>query len=93
MPKRTDIDSGQVEITSQNHNFAVDASSFASLGRQVRMTHVNLNDDVCEGLEVVGERCFSVQHHPEAGPGPHDSRYLFDQFETLMGGTVAHAQA
>ncbi len=42
------------------------------------MTHVNLNDGVCEGLEVVGERCFSVQHHPEAGPGPHDSRYLFD---------------
>ncbi len=73
-----------VEITSQNHNFAVDADSFAGLGREVRMTHVNLNDGVCEGLEVVGERCFSVQHHPEAGPGPHDSRYLFDQFDELM---------
>ena len=73
-----------VEITSQNHNFAVDAESFAGLGRQVRMTHVNLNDGVCEGLEVVGERCFGVQHHPEAGPGPHDSRYLFDQFDALM---------
>jgi carbamoyl-phosphate synthase small subunit len=83
------LDSGQVEITSQNHNFAVDADSFAGLGRQVRMTHVNLNDGVCEGLEVVGERCFSVQHHPEASPGPHDSRYLFDQFEALMSGTVA----
>jgi len=74
-----------IEITSQNHNFAVDADSFAGLGRSVRMTHVNLNDGVCEGLEVVGERCFSVQHHPEAGPGPHDSRYLFQQFDELMG--------
>lgn len=76
----------RIEITSQNHNFAVDPDSFAGLGRQVRMTHVNLNDGVCEGLEVVGERCFSVQHHPEAGPGPHDSRYLFDQFDALMRG-------
>ena len=73
-----------IEITSQNHNFAVDADTLGALGREVRMTHVNLNDGVCEGLEVVGERCFSVQHHPEAGPGPHDSRYLFDQFDELM---------
>jgi carbamoyl-phosphate synthase small subunit len=78
-----------IEITSQNHNFAVDPDSFAGLGKQVRMTHVNLNDGVCEGLEVVGERCFSVQHHPEAGPGPHDSRYLFDQFDALMNRKVA----
>jgi carbamoyl-phosphate synthase small subunit len=77
-----------IEITSQNHNFAVDAGSFGGLGRQVRMTHVNLNDGVCEGLEVVGERCFSVQHHPEAGPGPHDSRYLFDRFDALMASTA-----
>jgi carbamoyl-phosphate synthase small subunit len=73
-----------IEITSQNHNFAVDAESFGGLGKSVRMTHVNLNDGVCEGLEVVGERCFSVQHHPEAGPGPHDSTYLFAQFDELM---------
>ena len=73
-----------IEITSQNHNFAVDADSFSGLAKQVRMTHVNLNDGVCEGLEVVGERCFSVQHHPEAAPGPHDSRYLFSQFDELM---------
>jgi carbamoyl-phosphate synthase small subunit len=73
-----------IEITSQNHNFAVDADTLSTLGREVRMTHVNLNDGVCEGLEVVGERCFSVQHHPEAGPGPHDSRYLFAQFDELM---------
>jgi carbamoyl-phosphate synthase small subunit len=76
-----------IEITSQNHNFAVDPDSFAGLGRRLRMTHVNLNDGVCEGLEVVGERCFSVQHHPEAGPGPHDSRYLFAQFDALMSGS------
>jgi carbamoyl-phosphate synthase small subunit len=74
----------RIEITSQNHNFAVDADSFGGLSKQVRMTHVNLNDGVCEGLEVVGERCFSVQHHPEAGPGPHDSRYLFTRFDELM---------
>jgi carbamoyl-phosphate synthase small subunit len=80
---------GDIEITSQNHNFAVDAGSFAGLDRQVAMTHVNLNDGVCEGLEVVGERCFSVQHHPEASPGPHDSRYLFAQFDALMGGKVS----
>lgn len=77
-----------VEITSQNHNFAVDADSFAALGREVQMTHVNLNDGVCEGLQVVGERCFSVQHHPEAGPGPHDARYLFTQFDELMTGNT-----
>ncbi|MEO6653828.1 MAG: glutamine-hydrolyzing carbamoyl-phosphate synthase small subunit [Ilumatobacteraceae bacterium] len=76
-----------IEITSQNHNFAVDADSFADLDTAVQMTHVNLNDGVCEGLEVVGERCFGVQHHPEAAPGPHDSRYLFDQFDALMTGT------
>jgi carbamoyl-phosphate synthase small subunit len=76
----------RIEITSQNHNFAVDPDSFAGLGKRVRMTHVNLNDGVCEGLEVVGERCFSVQHHPEAGPGPHDSQYLFTQFDALMSG-------
>lgn len=79
----------RIEITSQNHNFAVDPDSFAGLGKQVRMTHVNLNDGVCEGLEVVGERCFSVQHHPEAGPGPHDSQYLFTQFDALMSGKVS----
>jgi carbamoyl-phosphate synthase small subunit len=81
-----DIDTGRIEITSQNHNFAVDADSFSGLGKQVRMTHVNLNDGVCEGLEVVGERCFSVQHHPEAGPGPHDSRHLFERFAQMMDG-------
>jgi carbamoyl-phosphate synthase small subunit len=72
----------RVEITSQNHNFAVSADS---LGDAATMTHVNLNDGVCEGMQVTGERAFSVQHHPEANPGPHDANYLFDQFAELLG--------
>ena len=72
----------RVEITSQNHNFAVDPDS---LGGRATMTHVNLNDGVCEGLQVSGELAFSVQHHPEANPGPHDSNYLFDQFAEMLG--------
>lgn len=72
---------GRVEITSQNHNYAVDPDS---VGRGVEITHVNLNDGVCEGLRVRGEPVFSVQHHPEAGPGPHDAAYLFDEFTALM---------
>jgi len=79
-----DLTTDRIEITSQNHNFAVDADSFGQLERDVHMTHVNLNDGVCEGLEVRGAQCFSVQHHPEAGPGPHDSIYLFDRFASLM---------
>ena len=76
-----DLTTGTIEITSQNHNYALDASTFA--GRAVQ-THVNLNDGVCEGIEVPGERAFAVQHHPEAGPGPHDSAYLFDRFAELI---------
>ena len=77
--------SGRIEITSQNHNFAVAADGLTGVAE---MTHVNLNDGVCEGFRVVGERAFSVQHHPEAGPGPHDSRYLFDEFAALLAGGV-----
>ncbi len=72
---------GKIEITSQNHNFAVDPDS---LSGRATMTHVNLNDGVCEGFAVDGELAFSVQHHPEANPGPHDARYLFDQFADMM---------
>ncbi|HEX9260542.1 MAG TPA: glutamine-hydrolyzing carbamoyl-phosphate synthase small subunit, partial [Acidimicrobiales bacterium] len=75
------LTTGKVEITSQNHNFAVDA---ASLPPGVAMTHVNLNDDVCEGLMAADRHAFSVQYHPEAGPGPHDSRYLFTMFASAM---------
>ncbi len=72
---------GAIEITSQNHNFAVHADSLAD---RAEITHVNLNDGVCEGIRVLGAPAFGVQHHPEAGPGPHDSRYLFEAFERLM---------
>jgi carbamoyl-phosphate synthase small subunit len=73
--------SGRIEITSQNHNFCVDP---ASLGGRVEVTHLNLNDHTNEGMRVLDAPAFSVQYHPEAGPGPHDSRYLFDQFARLM---------
>ena len=76
----------KVEITSQNHNFAVDP---ASLGGIAEMTHVNLNDGVCEGLQVNGEQAFSVQHHPEANPGPHDANYLFGQFADMIAANAA----
>lgn len=76
-----DIATGKVEITSQNHNFCVDP---ASLADKVSVTHVNLNDNTNEGMQVRGKRAFSVQYHPEAGPGPHDSRYLFARFADLM---------
>lgn len=75
------VATGSVEITSQNHNFCVDADSITSL---VDVTHVNLNDGTNEGMRVRDARAFSVQYHPEAGPGPHDSRYLFAQFADLM---------
>jgi carbamoyl-phosphate synthase small subunit len=71
----------RVEITCQNHGFAVDPESLA--GTRAWLTHVNLNDGTVEGLEVPGF-AFSVQYHPEAGPGPHDSRYLFDEFRRLI---------
>ncbi len=73
--------SGHIEITSQNHNFCVDP---ASLEGKVEVTHLNLNDRTNEGMRVLGMPAFSVQYHPEAGPGPHDSRYLFDMFADLM---------
>jgi carbamoyl-phosphate synthase small subunit len=75
------IATGQVEITSQNHNFAVAADTLAG---RAEVTHVNLNDGVCEGLRVLDAPAFSVQYHPEAGPGPHDARYLFEEFRLLM---------
>ncbi|NBW91954.1 MAG: carbamoyl phosphate synthase small subunit, partial [Actinobacteria bacterium] len=72
---------GTVEITSQNHNFCVDASSLTGIAD---ITHTNLNDFTNEGMSVRDSRAFSVQYHPEAGPGPHDSRYLFNEFRQLM---------
>lgn len=71
----------QVEITSQNHGFAVDENS---LGDDIKVTHVNLNDNTVEGIQLLSFPAFSVQYHPEASPGPHDARYLFERFIDLM---------
>jgi carbamoyl-phosphate synthase small subunit len=76
------VSTGAVEITSQNHNYAVAEDSV----RGASVTHVNLNDGVVEGLRVHGAPAFSVQYHPEAGPGPHDARYLFEEFRALIEG-------
>ncbi len=79
-----DLSTGKIEITSQNHNFAVAADGLSGIAT---MTHVNLNDGVCEGLAANEANAFSVQHHPEAGPGPHDSAYLFDRFAERLAGS------
>ena len=73
--------SDRIEITCQNHGFAVDAESLAATG--ARLTHINLNDHTVEGLEA-DRSAFGVQYHPEAGPGPHDSRYLFERLRRLV---------
>jgi carbamoyl-phosphate synthase small subunit len=75
------VDRDHVEITCQNHGFAVDPESLDATA--ARTTHINLNDRTVEGMEVPGV-AFSVQYHPEAGPGPHDSRYLFERFHELI---------
>jgi len=72
----------QVEITSQNHGFALDPNSLSK--EKVKITHYNLNDNTVAGIEVNNKPIFSVQFHPEAGPGPHDSDYLFKKFVSLM---------
>jgi carbamoyl-phosphate synthase small subunit len=72
----------KVEITSQNHGFAVDPESLPAA--QVELTHINLNDQTLEGFRHRSEPLFCVQYHPEAAPGPHDSRYLFDEFTRLI---------
>jgi len=72
----------QIEITSQNHGFAIDPNSLSK--DIVKISHYNLNDNTVAGLEVKNKPIFSVQYHPEAGPGPHDSDYLFKKFVSLM---------
>jgi len=73
---------GKIEITSQNHSYAVDIGSLA--GTPLRLTHVNLLDNTAEGIECPEEMVFSVQYHPESAPGPQDSVYLFDKFIQMM---------
>jgi carbamoyl-phosphate synthase small subunit len=75
--------SGRSEITTQNHGFGVDPEAVRK-SAHIEITHVNLNDQSIEGIRVKGKPAFSVQYHPEATPGPHDSRYLFDEFIELI---------
>jgi len=78
---------GKVEITSHNHGFAIQAPTdgqFSTVFGPGRVTHLCLNDDVVEGLELLERGAFSVQYHPEAAAGPHDAAYLFDQFVSIM---------
>jgi carbamoyl-phosphate synthase small subunit len=76
-----DLSTRKVEITAQNHNFAVDIDS---IGGDVGLTHINLNDQTVEGMRHTRYPIFSVQYHPEASPGPHDSGYLFERFTEMM---------
>jgi carbamoyl-phosphate synthase small subunit len=94
-----DRTSGKVEVTAHNHGFAVDApldGSTTTPYGEATVSHVNLNDDVVEGLELRDAEgrltAFSVQYHPEAAAGPHDAAYLFDRFADLMGGFEARAR-
>ena len=75
------LQTGSVEITSQNHGFAIDLSS---LPENTVATHINLNDNTCAGITCLSYPAFSVQYHPESSPGPHDSRYVFEKFIKLM---------
>jgi len=83
------LSTGVIEITSQNHNYAVAADSVPD----AEITHVNLNDGVIEGFRSTRVAAFSVQYHPEAAPGPHDARYLFGEFRALMHQTAGAGRA
>ena len=75
------------EVTSQNHGFGVIKEQVIASDK-VEITHINLNDDSIEGIRVKGKKAFSVQYHPESSPGPHDSRYLFDDFTSMIKGEL-----
>ncbi len=79
-----DPETGKVDITVQNHGFAVDKKSLEKSGYKVKVTHINLNDRTVEGLEAPYIKAFSIQHHPEASAGPHDARYIFNKFIKYM---------
>ena len=77
-----DLRTGEIEITSQNHNFAVEEKALNKISAEV--THLNLNDNTIEGIEYKKFPAYSIQYHPESAPGPHDSRYLFERFQQLI---------
>ncbi len=78
---------GKCEITTQNHGFGIDPEAVRN-NPDIEITHINLNDDSIEGIKIKGKPAFSVQYHPESFPGPHDSRYLFDEFIESIKATV-----
>jgi carbamoyl-phosphate synthase small subunit len=86
-----DLRTGKVEITSQNHGYAVDIDSLPK--GEVELTHINLNDRTLEGFRHKSLPVYSVQYHPEASPGPHDSDYLFREFVQLMDAKAPAARA
>tara|TARA_B100001029_G_C14850511_1_gene333447 strand:- start:67 stop:711 length:645 start_codon:yes stop_codon:yes gene_type:complete len=73
------LKTGRCEVTSQNHGFGINRDDIES-NANIEVTHINLNDNTIEGIRLLDKDCFSVQYHPESSPGPHDSRYLFDEF-------------
>ncbi len=84
------LETNKIEITSQNHSYAVDTDSL--LGTELSVTHVNLLDSTVEGVKCDKDKVFSVQYHPESAPGPQDSAYLFDRFITMMEEGKNHAE-
>ena len=86
-----DLTTGRIEITAQNHSYAVSEASVAGTGLEI--THINLLDHTVEGMQCSADRVFSVQYHPESAPGPQDSGYLFDRFLAAMKEAKVHAKA
>ena len=85
------LKTGKIEITSQNHSYAVKEESLAGTGLEI--THVNILDNTIEGVECKKDRVFSVQYHPESAPGPQDSAYLFDEFINIMNESKGEGKA
>ena len=77
------LQTGKAEVTSQNHGFVVDKKEVEKHS-DFEITHLHLNDDTLAGMKMKNKPCFSVQYHPEASPGPHDSDYLFDDFISMI---------
>ena len=83
MTKIINLKTGKGEITSQNHGFAIDRQQTEN-NKNIEITHLHLNDNTIAGIKLKDKSCFSVQFHPEASAGPHDSSYLFDEFIEMI---------